>query len=35
MTGEPSSSDYPTIPGAFDRIYSGSGDAFVTKLPTG
>ena len=33
MTGDTSSADYPTTPGAFDRTFNGgSGDAFVTKL---
>jgi hypothetical protein len=35
VTGETSFADYPTTPGAFDRTFNGSGDAFVTKLPTG
>jgi hypothetical protein len=35
VTGFTLSSDYPTTRGAFDRIYNGFGDAFVTKLPTG
>jgi len=32
VTGFTSSTDYPTTPGAFDRIFNGGGDAFVTKL---
>jgi hypothetical protein len=35
VTGGTSSAEYPTTPGAFDTSYNGSGDAFVTKLPTG
>ena len=35
VTGETSSTDFPTTPGAFDRTYNGIDDAFVTKLPTG
>jgi hypothetical protein len=35
VTGETSSDDYPTTPGAFDRTFNGEDDAFVTKLPTG
>jgi hypothetical protein len=35
VTGATSSSDYPITPGAFDRTFNGSLDAFVTKLPTG
>ena len=31
-TGETSSSDFPTTPGAFQRIPSTGGDAFVTKI---
>ena len=34
VTGSTNSSDYPT-PGALDRAFNGSLDAFVTKLPTG
>ena len=34
VTGRTTSVDYPTTPGAFDRIFNGSEDAFVTKLPT-
>src|SRR5215204_6550628 len=32
VTGQTSSFDYPTTPGAFDRTFNGGGDAFVTKL---
>ena len=32
VTGRTSSADYPTTPGAFDRTFNGSCDAFVTKL---
>jgi hypothetical protein len=32
VTGYTTSSDFPTTPGAFDRTYNGSLDAFVTKL---
>jgi hypothetical protein len=32
VTGRTNSADYPTTPGAFDRTYNQSGDAFVTKL---
>jgi hypothetical protein len=35
VTGSTNSSDYPITPGAFDRAFNGSLDAFVTKLPTG
>jgi hypothetical protein len=35
VTGETSSADYPTTPGAFDTTPNGDFDAFVTKLPTG
>ena len=37
VTGNTRSADYPTTPGAFDTTFNGgiSGDAFVTKLPTG
>jgi hypothetical protein len=36
VTGQTRSADYPTTPGAFDRTYNGSRDAFVTKLnPSG
>jgi beta-propeller repeat-containing protein len=34
VTGNTSSADYPTTPGAFDRTLDST-DAFVTKLPTG
>jgi hypothetical protein len=35
VTGFTSSTDYPTISGAFDRTFNGGiEDAFVTKLPT-
>ena len=32
MTGETSSTDFPTTPGAFDTTFNGGSDAFVTKL---
>ena len=32
VTGATRSSDFPTTPGAFDRTFNGSEDAFVTKL---
>jgi len=32
VTGKTTSTDFPTIPGAFSRTLSGSSDAFVTKL---
>ena len=32
VTGWTSSSDFPTTPGAFQTIYGGNGDAFVTKF---
>jgi hypothetical protein len=32
VTGDTIDSDYPTTPGAFDRTFNGSFDAFVTKL---
>src|SRR5829696_7399649 len=32
VTGETSSTDYPTTTGAFDRTFNGDRDAFVTKL---
>jgi hypothetical protein len=32
ITGETSSSDFPTTPGAFDTTYNGGADAFVTRL---
>ncbi len=32
VTGGTSSSDFPTSPGAFQPVYHGGGDAFVTKL---
>jgi hypothetical protein len=35
VTGDTSSADYPTTPGAFDTSFNGDRDAFVTKLPTG
>ena len=34
MTGSTQSGDYPTTVGAFDTMFAGSGDAFVTKLAT-
>jgi hypothetical protein len=35
VVGSTFSADYPTTPGAFDRTFNGTEDAFVTKLPTG
>jgi hypothetical protein len=35
VTGFTESADYPTTPGAFDTIFDGNRDAFVTKLPAG
>jgi hypothetical protein len=39
VTGFTQSADFPTTPGAFDRIYNGGssddGDVFVTKPSTG
>lgn len=35
ITGRTVSSDFPTTPGAFDRIRNGYHDAFVTKLAMG
>jgi hypothetical protein len=35
VTGKTTSADYPTTPGAFVRTFNGSGDTFLTKLPTG
>jgi hypothetical protein len=32
VTGETGSSDFPITPGAFQRTFDGSSDAFVTKL---
>jgi hypothetical protein len=32
VTGETSSSDFPTTPGAFQTTYGGAGNAFITKL---
>jgi hypothetical protein len=32
VTGGTDSTDFPTTPGAFDRTFNGSEDAFVTKL---
>jgi len=34
LTGETSSSDFPTTPGAFDRVQNGTWDAFVMKFST-
>ena len=35
ITGSTSSGDFPTTPQAFDTIYNGGGDIFVTKLGLG
>jgi hypothetical protein len=35
VTGSTGSFDYPTMLGDFDRTHNGSGDVFVTNLPTG
>ena len=35
VVGTTQSIDYPTTPGAFDRTWNVSSDAYVTKLPTG
>jgi hypothetical protein len=32
LTGDTTSADFPTTPGAFDRSLGGSGDAYVSKL---
>ena len=32
VTGFTTSADFPTTPGAFDTIFTGAADAFVTKL---
>jgi hypothetical protein len=32
VTGDTTSSDFPTTPGAFQATYGGNGDAFVSKL---
>jgi Beta-propeller repeat len=32
LTGDTGSADFPTVPGALDTSYNGTGDAFVTKL---
>jgi len=32
VTGGTNSDDFPTTPGAFQTVYAGGGDAFVTKL---
>ena len=32
VAGHTTSSDFPTMPGVFDRSYNGNGDAFVVKL---
>src|SRR5215204_3288946 len=32
VTGQTTSADYPTTPGAFDTTHNGNSDAFVTKL---
>jgi hypothetical protein len=34
VTGQTTSADYPTTPGAFDPTFNDNSDAFVTKLPT-
>lgn len=34
VTGYTYSPDFPTTPGAFEPVYGGAGDAFVTKLVT-
>jgi hypothetical protein len=34
LTGGTGSADFPTTEGAFDRTMGGTGDGFVTKLPT-
>jgi len=35
VTGQTTSSNFPTIPGVFDTIYNGPADAFVVKLDMG
>jgi hypothetical protein len=35
VTGNTSSTDFPTTTGAYDTTHNGASDAFVTKLPTG
>ena len=32
MTGRTDSSDFPTMPGAYDTQHDGTSDGFVTKL---
>ena len=32
VTGQTRSTDFPTTVGAYDRVYNGDGDAFITKL---
>ena len=35
ITGETSSTDFPTTPGGFDPTFNGNGDAFAVKLNSG